>query len=172
MDALTVFNTSKVLLDCIYTALKDAGLELPCRVCAVPGEIVWDDCQKGQLVVSTVREFQSEVFPVEALERGVNSSCGLPYLVAEYNFSLVRCVSIPKGTATTVPCTSLEADSVRLHQDAYWMRNALTCCLLDLKRSYTTSFVLEYIIGPTVRVGPEGMCAGNETTVAVGFVNG
>lgn len=168
-DEMTIYNTSKTLLNCIFTALEDAGLPIPCRVCAVPGEIAWDDCAKGQLVVSTVREFQSETFPLEALERGVNSSCGLPYLVAELTFSLMRCAPIPKGTSITVPCEDLETTSILLHRDAYWMRQALSCCLRDLKTSYT---ILDYIVGATERAGPEGACVGNETTVLVGFVNG
>lgn len=168
-DEMTIFNTSKILLDCILMALEDAGLPIPCRICAVPGAIAWDDCNAGQLVVSTVREFQSETFPLEALERGVNSSCGLPYLIAELTFSLLRCAPIPKGMSTTVPCEELEASSILLHRDAYWMRQALSCCLRDLKTSYT---ILDYIVGATERVGPEGACVGNETTVLVGFVNG
>jgi len=169
MAELTIFDTSKTLLDCILNALEEAGLPIPCRVCAVPGAIAWDDCTSGQLVVTTVQEFQSETFPLEALERGVNSSCGLPYLVAELTFSLLRCAPIPKGTSLTVPCESLEATSILLHKDAYWMRNALACCLRDLKNSYT---ILEYIVGATTRVGPDGGCVGNETTVLIGFVNG
>lgn len=167
---LTIFDTSKALLDCILSALEDAGLPIPCRICAVPGEIAWDNCNAGQLVVSTVREFQSETFPLEALERGVNSSCGLPYLVAELTFSLLRCAPIPKGTSTSVPCEELEANSVLLHRDAFWMRRALSCCLRDLKRT-PPYVVLDYIVGSTVRVGPEGACVGNETTVLVGFAN-
>lgn len=165
----TVFNLSKLLLGCITTALETAGLPIPCRICAVPGEIAWDDCEGGQLAVTTVKEFQSEQFPLEALERGVNSSCGLPYFVVEMTFSLTRCVSIPKGVALSPACSELESDSLLLHRDAYWMRNSLSCCLLDLKRSYT---ILEYIVGATERVGPEGRCAGNVVTVSVGFTNG
>lgn len=168
-DEMTVFNTSKDLLGCILTALEDAGLPIPCRVCVVPGEIAWDDCNAGQLVVSTVREFQSETFPLEALERGVNSSCGLPYLVAELRFSLLRCAPIPQKMSITVPCESLEDTSLLLHKDAFWMRKALSCCLLDLKRTYV---ILDYIVGSTDRVGPDGGCVGNEITVLLGLVNG
>lgn len=165
----TIFNLSKMLLDCIETALAAAGLPIPCRICAVPGEIAWDDCEGGQLAVSTVQEFPSEQFPLAAFERGVNSSCGLPYLVAELTFSLTRCVSIPKGAALSPACADLEADSLLLHRDSYWMRNALSCCLRDLKNSYT---ILEYIVGASERVGPEGRCAGNVVTVSIGFTNG
>lgn len=168
-DQLTIFNVSKNLLECILAALEDAGLPIPCRVCVVPGEIAWDDCQGGQLVVSTTREFQSETFPLEAFERGVNSSCGLPYLVAELTFNLLRCAPIPKGLSTSVPCEELEETALLLHKDAYWMRQALSCCLRDMKINYT---ILDYVVGATTRVGPEGACVGNETTVLVGFVNG
>ena len=172
MAELTIFNTSKTLLECILAALEEAGLPIPCRVCAVPGAIAWDDCGGGQLVVSTVREFQSETFPLEALERGVNSSCGLPYLVAELTFSLLRCAPSPKGLSTTVPCEDLEETSILLHRDAFHMRRALSCCLRDLKINYPTTEVLDYVVGATERVGPEGGCVGNETTVLVGFFNG
>jgi hypothetical protein len=172
-DELTIYNTSKALLECIVVALEEAAYApLPCRICVVPGAIAWDACEGGQLVVSTVREFQAETFPLEALERGVNSSCGLPYLVAELTFSLLRCAPIPKGTSLTVPCEELEETAVLLHRDAYWMRQALSCCLRDMKIQYPSTFVLDYIVGATERVGPEGRCVGNDTTVLIGFVNG
>ena len=168
----TIFNTSETLLGCIETALVEAELPRPCRVCVVPGEIVWDDCEGGQLVVSTTREFQSENFPLETLERGVNSSCGLPYLVAELVFSLTRCVTIPKGLSTSVPCDDLRSDSLLLHRDAYWMRQALSCCLRDMKLGYPETGLLDYVVSGVERVGPEGKCAGNVVTVLLGYANG
>lgn len=161
-----VYDVSKNLLDCIGNGLEQLGLPIPCRICVVPGQIAYDDCNGGQLVVTTLQEYGSYSFPAVSTDITDGYGCGPPYLAAEYLFSLMRCAPVPQGVTPVVPCVELDATASLIGRDSYVMRTSLQCCLNNLVE---TNIIADYTMAPVMRVGPQGGCVGNEVRVRVGF---
>lgn len=167
-----VFDLAEDLLECAQQGLIDNDLEEPCRVCVVPGEIVWDTCANGgQLVISSPRVYYSNVFPTElAQDSTIPSNCGPGVVVGEYTLSLMRCAPLPKGNPPKGPsCAELRASALQINQDGFALRTSLLCCLAAMRRQ---NIILEYRLSGSTVIGPEGGCVGNEITILVGLQNG
>lgn len=160
-----IHDVAKTFLTCVVDRLTELELPIPCRVCVVPGQIVYDDCQGGQLAVSVTQEYWSSTFPaVDETPRG--NGCTPPYLVADYLFSLMRCAPVPKGLNNIVPCAELEASALLIRNDAYALRTALSCCADAL---VDQGYIVDFLLRPVATSGPEGGCVGNEAVLTVGF---
>lgn len=167
-----VYDTAAALLECARLGLEEWELPAPCRVCVVPGEIAWDSCENGgQLAISRNRVYYSNVFPTEITQDTVvPAACGPGIVVADYTLSLVRCAPQPKGNPPRPPtCDALSDVALLLDRDAYALRSALLCCLRDLRNDRT---IIEWRLGSTQSVGPNGGCVGNTLQILVGYTNG
>ena len=167
MATLTSFEVAELLLDCAYNALDhDGELEIK-RRCVVPGEIAWDECECGQLVVAEQRRFPSNDFPLEEVDH--TAECGSPWLCVVYAVSLARCVPGVSINGVAPTCVALQASGAQLSRDMGIMRNAIECCL---DTAYSSDAVRAYELGAQEVQGPQGNCIETNLLVMVGFVNG
>lgn len=150
----------------LVQATRDALSASVERCGMVPGEIVWDDCNcGGVLMVSLPRMYRSEIFPEES-EAPVGVSCHAPYEVAEYAVSVARCAPVPQGQDTSVPASDLDTTAGLLAQDMTESMAGLHRYLCGLQRDDTLD---HFMVGPAETVGPEGDCVAFTLRVRVGL---
>lgn len=149
---------------CIVTELQETpesgGVPPKMRIIySNPGAIAWDGCDCGQLALTVQSDYPTQSFPIDASEVPVVGGCGPFALAYEVLVSLVRCVpGLDAQARPPTPAKLLEASLIQL-ADAFAVRNAVTCCLAELKRTYV---VAKYTVGRVNFVGPEGNCGGIE----------
>lgn len=167
MAALTPFEVAQRIVQCAYDAVDHTGaLEIKRRG-VVPGEIAWDECECGQLVVSEGRRFPSREFPFEELDH--SAECGEPWLVVEYTLSLTRCAPQPSKNEVAPDIAKLEVAAAQLMKDKGVVRRAVYCCLEAL---YNDNSIVAFDLGAQETVGPAGRCVGSELIIHVGWLNG
>lgn len=154
----------------VASRLKDAaeaGLTIkPERVCLVPGEIAWDQCEcDGQLAVSVARVYPYEIFPQE-ISAVATPACQAPYEAAEIIISVIRCAPQPQGQDLAPSCAELDtATGVHL-QDVSQVLDATSRKLCAM---YSSDDVTDYLITSATALGPEGSCVGFALRVLVGL---
>ena len=136
------------------------------RAGMVPGDIVWDECCEGALMVSLPRLYRSEVFPEEA-EAPVGVSCPAPYEVGEYTVSVIRCAPVPQGQDPAVPADDLDTSAGLLAQDMTEAMTAVLRYLCGLKRD---DEITDFLVNPAETAGPEGDCVGFTLRVRIALV--
>jgi hypothetical protein len=165
--ALTVSETATALLQCAFDGVDNAGdLEIN-RVCLVPGEIAWDNCQCGQLALSEVRRYPSNNFPLEEVDH--TAECGAGYIVVNFLIALTRCVPSSGEDGEPPPCDDLSLAALQLFRDMGMLRSAVECCLSSL---YDTNQLIAFELGAQEVVGPQGGCVGSTLAVQIGIANG
>lgn len=148
-------------------AATDAGR--PERVCLlVPGAIAADECDCGQLALTIVRKYGSDIFPIEASRDESVPGCPPPILCAVVTISLLRCVPNPDDHGTAPTCAALQAAAVTQDIDDATIRATLYCHLAGLVEAET---LIGYTIGATASTGPDGGCGGSDTTITIGVNN-
>lgn len=159
------------LLDCVYLGVDHTGDLTIARKCLVPGDIAWDDCQCGQLVMSENRRYGSRAFASEAPD--LDAECGEPVLTIDVTVSLTRCVPGPDDNGNPPDCAALQTSALQLLKDKNDIRRTLMCCLTALYNDHSTRpQLLGFIIQGQDTTGPSGGCAGSDTNFLVGFPNG
>jgi hypothetical protein len=164
-DLDTVVDT---LIAAVRAALAGTDAGEPARVCEVPGELAWDDCDCGVLAVSVDGPYLSTVLPTEAAGVDLASACPPPYEAVDMTVSVVRCAPGPDDRGNPPTCEALTAAAITWFDDLDAVRSALACALLELRDADT---VVDFTLGETVPAGPEGGCVGSDTHLTVGFVN-
>lgn len=167
MATLTSFEIAELLLACTYNAVDRTGdLEIK-RLCVVPGEIAWDECECGQLVVAEQRRYPSNNFPLEEVDH--TAECGAPWLCVVFLISLARCVPGVTTNGKPPSCAALQASAQQLSLDMGHIRNAVECCL---NVAYDNHSVTAYELGAQEIQGPQGNCIETNLMVTVGITNG
>lgn len=165
--ALTSWEVAVLMLQCAYDALDHGpGLEID-RRCIVPGEIAWDDCQCGQLVIAEDRRWPSRDFPLDEIDH--TAECGAPWLVVSYTISLARCSPGPDSNGNPPSCAALQAVALQLNRDMGILRHAIECCL---SVQYDANNLAAWELGAQEIVGPQGGCVATTLNVMAGFPNG
>jgi hypothetical protein len=162
---------AEAILACAYSSVdhdEDEGLGIG-RVCMVPGDIAWDNCQCGQLVITENRRYGSRGFALEAPD--LDAECGEPVLTVDFTISLTRCVPSADDNGDAPSCDALTTSARQLMKDKRDLRSAVMCCLSNLYDSHLSP-MLGFIIQAQETVGPSGGCAGSELNFLVGFPNG
>lgn len=167
MTRLSSWEVAVLLLDCAYNAVDHDGDLTINRKCVVPGDISWDSCQCGQLVVAEQRRYPSTNFPTDEIDH--DAECGAGWLVIPYVISLARCVPIPDENGNPPACEALQASAQQLNRDMGLLRSALECCL---NAAYDADTIVAYSLGAQEINGPQGGCVETSFTVMVGFLNG
>ena len=163
---MTPVEVAQALLDCALPAVNLPDVPIH-RHGIVPGEIVWDDCQCGQLVISENRRYTSNAFPLEDISNV--PECGNGWLVVDFTLSLTRCVPVGQNGNPPKP-EQLQAAAERLMTDKALIRAAVDCCLNTMYDDHESD-VAGFQVGAQETVGPQGGCAGSETQILVGFLN-
>lgn len=174
-DPFAAFDIAEHLRDCITPKLATTTRGLPNRVCIHTGEIAWDDCECGQLVVSFIRSFETAVFPTPWDGTGNSGAlkCGASVYAFEYQVSMLRCAAGADGE--TPDCSELNQSARGTIEDAWAVMAGLSCCKCNgLQRDPDTGIqpFQNFLIGEQIMDGPEGGCQGSLVTVTVGIKNG
>jgi len=161
------YDVSKILITNLDTALQASAYGSVDRVCVVPGDIAWDQCDCGLLAVSPRRFFLSDEFPEDAVGRGVTRTtpCDLPFLIAEIVVAIIRCAPQPPDGQIAPTCESLDAAAAILLSDAYVVLTETVSTLCELTAN---NDILDYVLSEQVTRGPEGACVGTDLVVHVG----
>lgn len=173
---LAIYNVAESLRLCASEWLENTPEGTPDRSCVVAGQIAWDDCECGQLIVSIGRNFFSSNFPTEGntppAPPGNARGCGPPLLVAEFIVSILRCA--PSGGEGPAPpaCSELDTAAQSAVHDAWAVRWGVHCCLKSWAGSNDQEVsIADFILRGQSFVGPQGMCMGSELNVVVGIIN-
>lgn len=151
---------------CITDRLADTPAGVPARVCIYPGSIAWDGCDCGLLALTTNRLFASETFPSEGIPGVGLSTCGLPYMVAEIEIDMIRCVPGVKDKRAPT-CEELATATQTMYEDSFAVWQGVICCLKEMKNQ---GFVFDYAVAAQTFVGPQGQCAGSNMTISLGYI--
>jgi len=153
------------IAECITERLADTTAGVPNRVCIYPGDVAWDECNCGMLALTTTRIYASARFPT--LNAELIMDCGLPYMVASLEISMLRCIpSIQEGKRSPT-CTQLGNATQIQYEDAFAVWQGTLCCLQAMKEH---NFVQEFAIGVQSFIGPQGMCGGSMLAVDLGYL--
>lgn len=163
------YDISALLISEIDQALQLTTAGTVARVCVVPGELAWDQCECGTLAASPRRFFLSDEFPEDSLGRGIVRAgpCDLPFLVAEVAVSIIRCAPQPPDGFTAPSCEALAASAQVLLSDAYVTMTETIRVLCGLA---ATNQILDYVLGEQNARGPEGSCVGSELIALIGLM--
>lgn len=147
--------------ECVREELEDTEGGVPNRFCLlVPGDIAWDECQCGQFAQTITTDTPSNAFPAPATDQRA-TACGPNLLVVTVVASLTRCVPTIGRDNKPPSCGALLEAARILEDDRQALRTAVTCCLRELRQARR---VIDFAVGATTAVGPQGMCAGVEMT--------
>lgn len=153
---------------CVIEGLDQTPAGAPGRQCLLlpTQSIPWDNCDcDGQVAFAIQSVYGSDRFPVPADATKDWSPCGPRWQVAQVVVSIVRCVPTMDEQGHPPSCPAELTAALILEDDRTAVRQALACCLDDLK---TASTIGAWALNPTVTVGELGGCAGVETTFLVG----
>ena len=176
-NPLAAFDLAQHLLDCIRPYIDTTSSGPPNRACVHTGEIAWDDCECGQLIVSLVEQFESDTFPepANAAANGGTRKCGAGLFVYHYRVSMLRCAPVGGDNGEPPPCEAVtEAARVAI-EDAWAVRAGLFCCLCrGVERDPDSGIKLfdRYLVMPQIMEGPEGACQGSVVDLFIGVPNG
>jgi hypothetical protein len=146
---------------CAYDVLDESPGGQPHRFCnVVPGDIAWDQCECGQLAQTITNVVPSED-GTSAAPDVRQTKCGPAFTLAEVTLSLTRCVPGVDNNGHGPKCNQLLEAARILEIDRYLVRQAVTCCLLNLRNTYE---ITTFTVGAAQSVGPQGMCAGFDLT--------
>lgn len=168
-----VYELARHLLDCVCTQL---GATCPDRNCVAPGRAPsFENCcagaTGGQLTVNAVRTYPSKEFPDPS--RGQAANCIDPYWVVQYDIAIMRCtpVTAPGDPRAAPTCDQLDENAQLIMRDMSAVHLALGCCLGndDDLTSLLGTPVHQWLLQGQESIGPDGGCAGSNTTVLVGI---
>lgn len=193
LSMLAVHQAAENLLTCVCQALDRLPVEVPglagcpCRACVVPGSPAADGCDggcnvqpgqfPGQLTVNVVRMYASDLqnFPRETgllsfggQVTGVHDlkNCAMPQTTAvELLVTVWRCAPGPSADGCPPSCADLNAAAMQMHADMLAVQQGVLCCYsaTDTSRRHGRRWVM----GQTTTLGPQGGCAGFQTSIVV-----
>jgi hypothetical protein len=127
------------------------------------GEIVWDQCDCGQLAVTVKQMYPSNFFPND--DSNTRSNCGQPLLVIKLGVSVVRCVPVPDENGVAPEPTELRDASYIAMSDAFIVRETVRCILQGWYDA-APQLIADFNLGAQMVAGPQGGCGGTELDVA------
>lgn len=133
------------------------------RSCVVPGNIVWDGCDCGQLAVAVMRTYWSDNFPTEQIADMIGTgNCGPAWRVMDTAVNVVRCV--PTADSTGMPsCEALDAAAQVGISDAAVVMSSVGRTLCDMKDKLK---IVEYLVREQ-NFFTEGGCGGSDLRLVV-----
>lgn len=161
-------TTVAALVSSVQAALDGTPGGRPERVCDVPGQLAWDDCQCGLLAVTVGRIYPSTTFPAEAADTQLTSPCPPPYEAVDVTVTVLRCAPTVDSRGNPPSCETLGAAAEIWAWDVEAIRAAVVCCLTGLVFDGT---VENWTLRATDPAGPEGGCVGSTTTLTVGLLS-
>lgn len=165
----TFFDIADTIKDCIQDRIEVfAGLPELKRACVIPGDHVDDECTCGILTVRNPTQFGSITFPSPANDTPNEGVCGLPYVAGTFIASVLRCAPGNDKNGKPPKCEALSDAALLQQRDKFHMRNAVMCCLAEMKRTHIIEL---YTTGLITEIGPRGGCVGSEMNFSIGLIN-
>jgi|SRR5690349_709571 len=162
-----LYTIASTLRDTVVAGLPGTlgGLPTKLRSCIVPGELAWDDCECGLVGVEFTGTAYSQVPPTPEYQR--DGGCK-PYVVANFNISVIRCVPGPTQSGSGPSCAKLDTAAQILMDDTLMLMKATSIALETLFDSDT---ILGFAMSGVTTVGPQGLCAGVAQQVSAYVTN-
>jgi len=155
-----MWQLANQLLECAAGQLDETPSGAPARQCVVYGsQLVWDDCACGLLAVHVPRVFPSETFPI--IKQSA-TNCDVPFTVAEYVVSILRCVPQPDAKGNPPDCDKVSAAALIDFTDRWAVWRGVQCCLAGIR---------PHVMQEQLAIGEAGACAGSELHVLVASAN-
>lgn len=174
-NPLALYHVAENLLECASNALATTPNGTVDRRCVTTGEVAWDDCECGQLIVSIRRSYASSNFPTEGNSPPASQGdrgCGPPIHVVEYLISILRCSPTGPDSAHPPSCEEIDEAAQVAVYDAWAVQWGVRCCLRDWTRTQDPAFkITDFTFRTHPFVGPAGACQGSELVVLVGLLN-
>lgn len=170
-NPFAAYDIAERLRDCIIPFLAMTSSGVPPRTCIITGQIAWEDCECGQLVVAVDDGGEVTSFPDQQEPRSRTPGCGPAVFTWNYVISMLRCA--PDGEPPS--CDQLNAAARVSIEDAWAVRAGVICCLNDLiktRQANGTTYLKDYTLGRQAFVGPQGMCQGSEQPLTIAMKNG
>lgn len=161
------YNVAATLLSFAQAALAatPAGVPANARVCVVPGQLAWDDCECGLIAV----EFNGSAFSTNffASQPGTSDGCR-PYATFTYTITALRCVTGTQNEGRPPTCEQLDAAAQTFYDDGLAL---LMGTAQALRSMIDANVILEYGMNGLVPTGPQGNCVGQTQQVIVALPN-
>lgn len=176
-DPLAAYTIAERLRICAYNRVAATVAGAPPRSCVITGEIAWDDCECGQLIVAITNSFASNNFPTPAISTALQfgaSRCGHPIIVFEMTITMLRCVPGGGANGEAPSCTSLASAAQIAVIDAAAVRDGVLCCLSAMqveKNASGVPTITGFTAGGQQFIGPQGNCGGSAMDVQVGVLS-
>lgn len=163
--ASATYDLQVLIRDALLNALRTTRGG-PVDGCVVLGDIAWDDCNCGQLYVSTSRTYLTNGIPTAA---SLSTPCQAGQLGVDLIATVVRCAPSPQGSDVGVPCVQLEDAARVLAEDTRVAIETLACYLEQLEDE---NVIADHLMLDAQVRGPAGGCVGVEVRFTVALVRG
>jgi len=161
------YEVATTLLSFAQTALSAtlAGVPADARICVVPGQLAWDDCECGLIAV----EFNGSAFSNNFFspQPEISNGC-LSYATFTYTITALRCVTGTQAAGHPPTCAQLDAAAQVFYDDGLAL---LMGTSRALKSMMDANMILEYGMNGLVPTGPQGNCVGQTQQVTVALPN-
>jgi hypothetical protein len=160
----------EALLVVLAQALADAvgGNGRPKRTVVSAGEIAWDACDCGQLILSYENSFPSQRFPTEAIGEELVRNCGPEYQAVQITLGYQVCWPASQANGKPPREDAVTAAARRLQIDSF----ALLCALqnqLAAWRDGSPVLIADYAILGEQTGGSQGGCIEIARPFVIGF---
>ncbi len=160
------------LAECVCEALESSGYPV-CSCCLDIGQPVSEcDCRCVNGAAGRVSLYPQSMVPSNSWPQALpawdryDRACGPPYIMLVLNIEITRCVPTIDESGNPPLCPDLTAAGLAWYTDATIVRQAVGCCLRDMKLSAT---IQRFSMGQTTPVPEQGGCAGSVLQVMVGL---
>jgi len=164
----TVFNQVASLLLAqvqVQLAATTAGVAADARVCLVPGQLAWDNCECGLIAVELV----GTGFSRGGQDSSVETEDGCNGLAtATYRVTVLRCAPGVGAAGSAPTCAELDAAAKIFYDDVDALLRGVSIAMRDM---YDTDIIKTYWFNGTSPTGPDGRCVGSTEEVTVGVTN-
>lgn len=169
-NPFAAYDIAVMIKDCIEPYLETTTSGLPPRRCIIAGQIAWDDCECGQLVIAMQDGGEVDSFPENTTAR-TRRGCGPNLFTWTMTVSMLRCS--PDGDPPT--CDDLSAAARVAAEDAWAVRAGVICCVSELTKTRLpdgSTPIVDLQLGRQTFVGPQGFCQGSELPLTIAMKNG
>lgn len=160
------------IAECVCLALESSGRPV-CSCCLTIGTPVSEcDCECADGARGRVSLYPQSIVPSQSWPQALpawdryDHACGPPYIMLTLNVEITRCVPTMDELGNPPTCTELISAGLAWYADATIVRQAVGCCLRDMKRNGT---IQRFSMGQTTPVPEQGGCAGSVLQVMIGL---
>lgn len=165
-------NAVTGIAECVCQALESSNRPV-CDCCLSIGTPPSDcACECADGTTGRVSIYPQSVAPSRswpqsaAFDPQFDHACGPPYLMLTLNVEITRCIPWGDAAGTPPTCDQLQTAALGWYTDATIIRQAVGCCLRDMKAAGT---IQRFTLGATTPVPEQGGCAGSVTQVMIGL---